>query len=535
MSGVKDSFVNLRQSEKDRIMGSIKRSDNFFSELSSHVKTANDHLRTEFQSSFEAINQRHNQYESGLSNLKGEIKGLEKNQNRRIRDLNQKMKNGFEDTNRTMQVFNKRMQRGFKVVDQQIEDVHGRIDQTNQHMKTGFEAAERNINQVQDNVDTLGRHVQSEMQNQQQEYTRLITNQGRLFQQEMKLQNQVFTTALKEQRQMLQNQINEVADHIQKKEISEQKQASIWLDDIYQVLENIDQNIPHAKFKPGVLDKIRTGLSLAENSYNNGHYQAAIASIQERYREAQELRLDVTQLENEWNMYHMQAKTTAAEVLAICKTQQATYFTVDTEEGNEEIAAEIDFWTNGKLSTLRQKVESELKHLDSQTETITLDELKISIAQSSEWMQESEEITEEARDALIKSQVRQNIAQSVADSFEGTGWYVTDSTYQSEDYRSSLHVKLESPTGDEIVTIVHPEKAPSGEIRNRLEVNFFDKESDERFRHARLKEMHDRMSKEGIELGAPQTRQGYETGPGDESVKDFEKVRQQTPVLNKPH
>lgn len=525
MSGVKDSIVDIRQSEKNRIMAGIRRAENFSSELDSRISAANNNLRGEFQRSFADINSRQDRYEQNLSSLKGDIRGLEKTQNRRMRDLNRKMERGFDDAHRRMRDINHRMQEGFKEVGRQINDVHHRIDDTNKRMKAGFDRADRRIGQVQSNVDALGRHVDSELHRQRREYTGLIEEQGRVFQQEIQQQNQIFTTALEEQRQVLQSQINKVAGHIQRKEVNEQKAARILLEDIRQVLDNIDKNTRHEKFKPGALDKIKTDLSLAENSYQSGHYQAVISSVQERYIEAQELRLELARLEHEWNMYLLQAKTSAAEVLAHCETQEATSFTIDTEEGSEEVAAEIDYWTDGKLTTLRQKVEMEIKQLDS--DEISLESLKESIAKSTEWMQESEEITEEAREALVKSQVRQNISQSVADSFEGTGWYVTDSTYQGKDQRSSLHVKFESPTGDEIVTIVHPEKALDGEIRNRLEVNFFDKSNDERFRHARIKEMHERMREEGVDVAAPQTRAGYETGPGDESVRDFERVREQ--------
>jgi polyisoprenoid-binding protein YceI len=505
MSGVKDAYVNLRESEKNRIMGAVQRAEGFASELNARVSEANDRLQGEFRQNFANINQRQDRFEQNLSGLHSDLKDLEKRQNHRIRDLNQRMERGFEETGR-------------------------KIRDLNRHMGKEFARVDRDISNVRQDIQNLDQRVQGQFHAQHHEYLNLIDEQGKLFEQGMQDQNRIFTQAMSEQRQELQGQIKQVADHIRSKEQSDQQAAATWLADVRLILDNIAQNTRHAKFKPGALDQINMEFSLAENNHRNGLHQAAIASAQASYLKAQELRLELVQWEQEWNMYLMQARTSAAEVLAMCDTQQAAQFTIDTAEGSEEVAAEIDYWTEGRLTEFRQKVETENQRLASSTETLTLDALKASIEQSTAWMQESEAITEAAREALIKSQVRQNIALSVEDSFAGTGWVAQESTYRGEDFRSSLHTKFVSPTGDEIVTIVHPEQAPSGEIRNRLEVNFFDKGSDERFRHSRLQEIFAQMREEGIEAGRPQTRKGYETGPGDESVRDFERVKQLLPA-----
>jgi hypothetical protein len=530
MSGVKDAYVNLRQSQLDNIMGSIRRADNFHGDLAERVESANNRLRGEFQQNFADANQRQTRFEKNLSGLRSDLKGLEEQQNRRIRKLNQQMEHGFEETGRQMRDINQRMTDSFKQVNRDIQGVKQDVRDLDQRMGNEFKRVDQDIHNVRQNVRELDERVQGQFHTQRQEYVGMIEQQGQLFQEEMQDQNRIFTQAMSEQRQELQGQIKQVADHIRSKEQSDQQAAATWLADVRLILDNITQNTRHAKFKPGALDQINMEFSMAENNYRNGLHQAAIASAQASYLKAQELRLELAQREQEWNMYLMQARTAAAEVLAMCDTQQAAQFTIDTEEGSEEVAAEIDYWTAGRLTEFRQKVEAENQRLAASTETLTLDALKASITQSAVWMKESEAITEAAREALIKSQVRQNIALSVEDSFAGTGWVAQESTYRGEDFRSSLHTKFVSPTGDEIVTIVHPEQAPSGEIRNRLEVNFFDKGNDERFRHSRLQEIFAQMREEGIDAGRPQTRKGYETGPGDESVRDFDRVKQPLPA-----
>jgi hypothetical protein len=250
------------------------------------------------------------------------------------------------------------------------------------------------------------------------------------------------------------------------------------------------------------------------------------------YLDAQELRLELLRLEHEWNLYLDQAKTSAAEVLAVCDTQKIAEFTVDTEDGAEEVSAEVDFWTEGKLSALRNRVESEANRLKSESEKLTLDNLKQSIADSAQWMEETGQLVEDAREALVKSQIRQNIAQSVANSFEGTDWEVKDSTYAGEDCRFSFHTKFKNLAGDEMVTIVSPEKTTGGEIRNNLQIHYFDKAKDEKFRQALSKTIQGRMGKEGIDVGLPRWTPGSERDEGDRMVLDIERVRHQTQSKN---
>ncbi|MBU0655281.1 MAG: hypothetical protein KJ914_09140 [Gammaproteobacteria bacterium] len=534
MSGVKDAIVNLRESEKNRIMNGVQRAEGFSSELNARVSEANERLRGEFRQNFANINQRQDHFEQNLAGLHSDLQDLEKRQNRRIRDLNQRVEREFEETGRKIRNLDQRMGKEFARVDRDIQGVKQDVRDLDRRMGKEFARVDRDISDVRQNVHDLDQRLQGQLHSQRHEYINLIEEQGKLFEQEMQDQNRLFTQAMAEQRQELQGQIKQIGTHIRNKEQSDQQAATTWLASTRLMLDNIAQNTRHAKFKPGVLDQLNNEFSLlAESNHRSGQYQSALSAAQATYMEAHKLQLELAQREAEWNVYLMQARTSSAEVLAMCDTQQAAQFTIETDEGSEEVAAEIDFWTEGRLSALRQKVEAENRRLATDDDALTLDVLKASIQQSSVWMQESEEIAEAAREALIKSQVRQNIAQSVADSFGGTGWELVDSTYKGEDFRSSLHAKFVDPTGDEIVTIVHPEKAPSGEILNRLEVNFFDKSNSERFRHARLQEIFQHMREGGIEAGRPQTRKGYETGPGDQSVRDFERVRQQQPTRGK--
>jgi hypothetical protein len=231
----------------------------------------------------------------------------------------------------------------------------------------------------------------------------------------------------------------------------------------------------------------------------------------------------------EWNEFLSTARQSAAEVLAACDTHKTAKFTFETEEGAEDFSAEVDFWTKGELSKLRQQVADEQQKLDN-PEKLSLDDLKRIIADSDKWRQESEVLVEQAKEALIASQLRNNIAQSIETALETSGWDVIDSTYEGEDYRSALHVKLQNMANDELVTIITPEESADKSIRNSLNINFFDKNTnDEAFRQERLKLIMASLKEENLDCSQPECKLGTENQSATEVEKlDFEKVREKS-------
>lgn len=221
-----------------------------------------------------------------------------------------------------------------------------------------------------------------------------------------------------------------------------------------------------------------------------------------------------------------QARYGVAQVLASCDAQYACRFTFETEEGVEEVAGEVDFWTQGALTQLRQRAEAEMKRLEA-PDDLTLYDLKQSAAQSEAQYAETLQLAERAKEALLASQLRNNIGQTIGEALAEANWEVTDAAYQGEDFRGAVHVKLANLQGDELLTIITPEEGQGGEIRNRINISFFDRScNDETFREERLKAITGMLQEDGLECGRPVCAPGTENRPcEDEERLDFERVR----------
>jgi len=401
-----------------------------------------------------------------------------------------------------------------------INTRHDNLERHFSGMSQEMQRIERDQNrEMQKQARTFQRGLESlgqQMLDQRQEYTDLIREQG-----------EQFSHALQSQRRELEGQIQNIQDALIRKETSERDQAHQWLTDTQRFLDMIASEYRHEKFKPGALDQIRSEMSMNQGNFEQGNYQAAIATSQQSFLRASELRFEMEQLEMEWEAHLEVAKQNATEVLAACDAQTACRFTFDTEEGAEEVAGEVDFWTQGALSDLRHQAETELKQLGA-SDDLTLDDLKRSVSQSDERREQCLELAEKAKEVLLASQLRNNLGQMIEDALTEANWEITDATYEGEDFRGAVHVKLQNLSGDEIVTIITPEAGEGNTIQNKLNISFFDRSTnDETFRQERLRAITGIFQEEGLECGAPVCKQGTENQPCMDNEKlDFEKVRQ---------
>lgn len=447
MSGVKDSYVQLRQSQLDHLMKNCNRVGNLEADIAKRVKD-NQLLQQQMDSQRRQEEQRHKQLESQLGQMSSHMQEAEKESQRKIKKLRDK-----------------------------------------------FNADLQGVNQ---RIDQLGSVLNKRIDN--------------------------LSDALNEQRKDLQSQIKNIDDKIAAKEADQAKRAKIWLQDTQSLLNVIKQGYDHEKFKPNALNALTGELSLVENNIRQGDYQAAIATTQQTFLRGQQLRLDLEQLTLEWNAYLQAARKNVAEVLALCDSNLSAKFTFSTDIGAEEINAEIDFWTEGKLTQLREKVVFEHQRLDNTS--LTLEEIKQIINSSEQYRQQSEALAQEARQRIIASQIRQNIGQTIETSLQEMGFDVIESVWEGTDTRRALHVKLENSAGDQMVTIIKPGDNALG---YHVTTHLFDNNSNnEEFRLQRLNAMLRELEKAGLNCGPLKCAEGTINRPSNDRERlNFEQVARQ--------
>ena len=93
----------------------------------------------------------------------------------------------------------------------------------------------------------------------------------------------------------------------------------------------------------------------------------------------------------------------------LCDSKKTVTFNYDTEEGAAEFDADIDHWTEGSLHTLLDEAEDERDTLQS-PQDLTMEDLATSFARSQVRKSQCEVLVNDARDAILASQQRTDIA-----------------------------------------------------------------------------------------------------------------------------
>jgi len=195
--------------------------------------------------------------------------------------------------------------------------------------------------------------------------------------------------------------------------------------------------------------------------------------------------------------------------------------TFETEEGDESIKADIDYWSNGELSKFKSEAKANEKKL-SNADELNVEDLKELIKHSMETKEKVISLTELAKNNIILHEKRLHIADDITNSLEERGYELTDDCYEYDDAREAYRVKFENTLGEEVVTIITPK---DNQI-NQLDIHFFDKSVNEDERKLKLNDMLGSLSQDGIECDRPQCIAGSQfESQGNVKEKDFETIK----------
>ncbi|CRI67788.1 hypothetical protein THIOKS1810006 [Thiocapsa sp. KS1] len=401
------------------------------------------------------------------------------------------------------------------------------------------------------NVRRLEQETSQRLAQQQRDFNSSIGQLDKRLSQRIKEQGAEFNRRVEQLDQRLVGQrreylglIAEQAEHVQRqfanleqRRMSAQQYAEQWLADSRVILDYIEQNQQHQQFAPGELAVLKSDLAMSRTNIEAGHEQAAIATCQALYGKALKLQAEIEFRQMEWDTYYSEALNGARAQLAALEAQQTARWVFDTHQGSHELDAEIDYWSDGALSALKGRVEQSISTLEQQPHALTLDDLKQRISNNQECIIELETIVVGAKERLIASQLRVNIAQDLLDELGRSGWQLEDSTWQGETadgkgWKNSYHMKLKDLGGNEMISVIIPEDRPEGEIENRVQFAYYPHDNnDARFAASQTARLNETLAEIGLTQEPLQCVPGQErTIRGDEQRRDFAEIRAKEPI-----
>jgi hypothetical protein len=296
--------------------------------------------------------------------------------------------------------------------------------------------------------------------------------------------------------------------------------ADQWLHGARQLHDTIRDTLPHERFAPGELDSLRGRLSLAERNARDGMAQAAVAGAQEAYAGLSELRASLELRDREWRI----AQQAARESLLLLKGMvdgNAMRKGIDSAGQEIDVDLDVDYWTAGKLTALRQEVEALQRRVTDQGSPLGTDELLRIAGEDAPRLERAlQDVVQEAGTAQLASQLRVNIADLVVQTLVGNGYEPQGGTYEGEDQRGAFAAKVRHGDGSEIVVLVTPADGdpPGAELR----IESFDMATgSEAVRLRRAQALAAQLRENGLAVGEPERAQELP----DERVRDIEAIR----------
>ena len=484
MSGEKCRFVNVEQQELRRLREQDSRLRSLQRDLPERLNTIREEGRRELQQRLEPLEQRSQQQEQEAKKLKSNLASLELETHRRMQQQRKELQKAIRESETKQQ--------------QALESEVQRLENA---MQDGFSQQR-----------SLLLEITAE---QRQEY--LALNQHI---------DEKFTQLIAEERQSRQ----QLQQRLEQEKQDKNKLAQDLLDDVETIWQQVDRDYQHQRFAPGKLANLRREIDLARNNIQAGVPEAAIATTQQTYLALADLRWELQQKEQQWQIFYNAALEDLQCLITEVQANRECQIEIGTGDESEKFLLEVDYWTNGSLN----QYEQQLRQIETQIRESELSLTTEEIGQISQQIENLRprlgEIVEQARVEILSSQLRAEIADKVADVLSKMGYLLinpqTDAIYEGEDQRQAYVLKLQDANGGEVVTIISPEKEFG---KNQVSINSFGKIlQDETAQKQNADAIFQNLALDGIEINSPlecndSPRQEY---------YDMDKVRHRQ--LNKP-
>lgn len=375
-------------------------------------------------------------------------------------------------------------------------------------------------NLLQQQVNGLHDDLRSMAAEQNRRLTRLANDYARNIEE------------LRKQREKDRAELQAGLDAIKERDRNHREQAQFWISQAEVFFADIEQ-YRHELFTPNQLSRLRSHLAQVQQDMQSEAYQSAISSARNVFNQAVDLKERVVQAEIEWAHYHTQLQQAFADLRSELYYHQTMQFIIDTDAGEEHLDAQIDYWSGGMISSIASVV-NQIAEVMVQINEVPTAELVSLLERIKELRQLMDKARERAKEALISSQMRAEMASTMAEHLQMAGWEFVGYTYEGNEMNAALHIKFRDNMGNEIVTVISPQDF-LGELCNNMQVNFFDPyNNDESMRGIWVDGILESLRGVGLNVGKPVTQPGFEIRQSDnEALRDLDQTAAKKPTAKK--
>lgn len=294
--------------------------------------------------------------------------------------------------------------------------------------------------------------------------------------------------------------VQTLMNQLSTKESSARELAQYWVQEAERLMRSLKETYRSSLFNEKRVRRLEQDLRDAARDIETGHYDSAIKTGRDAFRDGMEMKEDLAVAELEWNYAYNSLRNRESRLLEDLDSAGHRIYSVDTEEGTITYSNGIDYWTNGQLSVTEERVQK-LRERMGDLQDASAEEL-------GEYEREIINLTEEL--ALVENASHTNVAMSLSryrtavkiGEILGKEFHMLDSDgdFYGEENRDEYHaVYVNSVTGDSVVAVITPVPDESGVVSNHIELiagNGMD--NDLRNRHMIHRKVTEKLRESGI-------------------------------------
>lgn len=320
-------------------------------------------------------------------------------------------------------------------------------------------------------------------------------------------------STLKKEISKTNEKLNRVIDNINREKKEKKELALFWINNLNSQIDMIN-SLEHEKFKPGELNRLIMQIEFAKKNYENGIYEAAISSLQERYIDAVELFEEVFILQKEFAELKEEALKKLEKMKILVEAQKE----IEYEISGEKIKVDVDYWSNGRLSEIKKEAEMLEKKINDKN--TTTQELKEILKYEDNLIEELTKISEIAKHNLFLYQARIDSANDVIDILDELGFEAVEDALVGDDKRKPLFLKFENESNEEILLVVSQK-----DDKNAMNIMFDIDSTNVKFKELRLRKILNELNEKGVRVENFACTDDKNPRTLMKEFKDFEKVK----------
>jgi|GEM_PF-2046414 hypothetical protein aplaP_24295 len=409
---------------------------------------------------------------------------------RRNQNLERALREGQAEMKRLTQATNEELRRREalhnNVVNRLTSDIK-QIEIANQQkleqQRKAFEKvmADRN-REVAEDIKQIEKDNKERLQQQGKEFNDKIGKLADWTNEELRKQRQEYyeiAAQLENEIVSIQGNIETLRDDVDNLIITEEARrlrAQERLKDLEILVQDIGKNYPHERFTPGEYNGIVKTLNEAREALNSSNTQEASVYITKGLEKLTKLREKILKKQMEYDITYNETMRSLTELLERIKDKDVPL----NEEGANRIRTKelkkIDFWTDRKYSELEKELDRVKALLEQNKDTMTIAKIQGEYKRVGEFEAELNRILNTARNRLLASMQREDIAEEIALELANhtNGFYTVDNGFESGDPKASYVISTrlnESPQSPEIIVVLEPKEISDSGFQNVLVIN----------------------------------------------------------------